>query len=428
MHLYINAECSAHFAVMAWKTFVLVILTNIILSDSQEELEATQAPSLWTWMAGSATSPASWTEDTISRVAGTESSLEHAGNGGNTHTCDLYSIITCAVVPCIIGFGGLVCNLLSILTFWPDRHKSATSVLLLQLAVVDSLVLIIWSILCVIWVMANFADNPSSIVLTANLHAYKYGYGIGNTIHMIAVWLVIYITVQRYVAVCHPHKMRLVSQVKVAWIQLAVLVIFCLLFNIPRFLEFEFVVLENNELGLQPAWFVKTEAFQIYYLNVSFYLFVLVIPVSLLIIFTACLIRHLKKSNQIKMKSKSTNIALVGPRSANGTASSQASTQANAHHTKKEKSITFSLVIVDIVALCCQIFLPLRRLMEFLLPLEEKVCGKPYFYFDSLTVTGLFINSSINFIIYCLCSQGFKKKMYERLKTRTNAVHSSSSK
>ena len=411
---------------------MLVILTNIILSNSQEELKATQAPSLWTWMADRSTSPASWTEDTISRVVGTESSLEHAGNGGNTHTCDLYVIITAAVVPCIISFGGLVCNSLSILTFWPDRQKSATSVLLLQLAVVDSLVLIIWSILCVIWVMANFADNPSSIALTANLYAYKYGYGIGNTIHMIAVWLVVYITVQRYVAVCRAHKMLLVSHVKVAWIQLAVLVIFCLLFNIPRFLELEFVVLENNELGLQPAWFVKTEAFQIYYLNVSFYLFVLVIPVSLLIIFSACLIRHLKKSNQIKMQSRSTTvneprgtISLVGPCSANGTASSQA-TQANAQHTKKEKSITFFLIIVDTVALCCQIFLPLRRFMEFLLPPEEKVCGKPYFYFESLTASGLFINSSINFIIYCLYSKGFKRKMYERLKIRTNAVHFSS--
>ena len=84
-------------------------------------------------------------------------------------------------------------------------------------------------------------------------------------------------------------------------------------------------------------------------------------------------------------------------------------------HLKKENNITLSLIVVDIVFLICQPIHPIRSFCEFLLPAEKKVCGTPYSYYESLTATGYFINSSVNFVIFCLCSKGFRRKLFQKL-------------
>ena len=70
-------------------------------------------------------------------------------------------------------------------------------------------------------------------------------------IQMIAAYLIVYITAQRYVAVCHPHKMRIVSSVRMTWLQLAVLIAVSILFNIPRPMEVYVVVGEDGQVGLR---------------------------------------------------------------------------------------------------------------------------------------------------------------------------------
>ena len=184
--------------------------------------------------------------------------------------------------------------------FWPERNKSASSVLLLQLATVDSFVLVIWAVLCIHWVLEFFVDEPLAIVSISSPYMSKYGWVIGNTFQLLTCWLIVNITALRYVAVCHPHKMRILGSVKVAWIQLGILILACVIFKIPHFFETNIVILESGEVGTKKAWFVHTDEYQIYS-SISFYLLIFIIPVGLLIFFTAALIRQLKKSN-LKVK------------------------------------------------------------------------------------------------------------------------------
>ena len=333
------------------------------------------------------------------------------------HDCSLFNIICVAVLPCILSFCGLIGNTISMLIFWPDRHKSASSVLLLQLAVVDSLVLVIWSILCVTWVLEYFTDNPPAIITKLAPYTYKYGWPTAILIQMIACWLIVYITVQRYVAVCHPHKMRLVGSVRVAWIQLAVLVLFCAFFIIPRYLEVDIITLENGDIEMVDSWLITNHAYQLWY-SVAYYLVSFIIPFFLLISFTAALIRKLKKMGvKLMINPMQPSMASVTPSMTNGHAVSDKTKnqQAKTQLTDKEKSISLSLIVVDIVFLICQPIQPIRSFCEFLLPPEKKKCGTPYFYYESLTATGIFINSSINFVIFCLCSKGFRRKLFQRL-------------
>ena len=344
--------------------------------------------------------------------------------------CSIFTIISAAILPCILSFCGLIGNTISMLVFWPDRHKSASSVLLLQLAVVDSLVLIIWSILCVAWVLEYFTDNPPTIVTELAPYKTKYGWATAILIQMISCWLIVYITVQRYVAVCHPHKMRMLGSVRVAWIQLAALVIFCVLFNIPHYMKVDIITLKNGEIRMVDSWLVTDPIFNLWY-SLAYYLVSFIFPFALLIFFTTAATLQFRKSKmKVKIKPNLTRQCMTLT-----TISSQSSAvsgttkvhRASENHpiqiqSSKQENITLSLIVVDIVFLICQPIHPIRSFTEYFLPPDKKECGTPYSYFESLTATGIFVNSSINFVIFCLCSKGFRRKVFQAICGRNQGV------
>ena len=364
-----------------------------------------------------------WTQDGLS-----------SGNSGDSHgkvvaerfpkgwnDCSLFTIIGGAVLPCILTFGGLIGNSLTMLVFWKDRRKSAMYVLLLQLAVVDSLVLVIWSFAMVFWIMEFFTDNPPAVSKIVAPYQAKFIWATGALVQVIDIWLIVFITLQRYVAVCHPHKMQKIGSVRAAWIQFALLVIFVTLYTIPRYMYVDIITLENGEVVVKDTELVSDPTYQLWY-SLTSYAISFFVPMIMMIFFTVSLIRQLRMS-KIKLTVKvnpaqpSVNKASAAPSSTNAhTASEKSKNQpAMIHASKKENSITKSLVVVDIVFLVCQCIYPSRRLFEYLLTAEQKVCPQPYSYYEAMTATGIFINSSVNFIIFCLCSNGFRKQVIQRL-------------
>ena len=484
---YIKAAYSVYNAVMALKVFLLAVIINAVLTDNQVELEATHSPILWTLITGSnvvpqiiqeptentedqprmitENNPTSlqardartddvmagtqsmnlqsaadiWTQDGLSNIRSETTTVnsffaQRYPRGYND--CSLFAILGVAVLPCILTFIGLIGNALIMLVFWQDRRKSAMYVLLLQLAVVDSLVLVIWSFLVVTWVFTYFIDNPPTVLTTLDPYITKYGWPTGSLIQPIAIWLIVFISMQRYVAVCHPHKMRLISSVRVAWIQLAALVTFAVLFNVPFYMYVDIIILENSEVEMKDTWLVADPTYQ-FFESLTKYLTYFVVPFILLIFFTVSLIRQLRKS-KMKLKLRNGRVLPISgtspkdisviPDPSNAASSVKSKhTPAQAQASKTENSITLSLIVADIVFLICQPIYPLRRFLEYILMPEQKVCGTPYSYYELMISTGIFVNSSVNFVVFCLCSEGFRRQVFQRLGGKFRRVHPASS-
>ena len=193
-----------------------------------------------------------WTKNSVIGTA-TESSLrdeprEHTAKDRTNYSCETYNLFALFVVPVVLSIGGLIGNTLCALVFWAERQKSSSSVLLLQQAIVDSLVLITWSINLLAWLAQYYGKDSPYWLYTASVYMRKYGSALCNVVHMVPVWLMVSITALRYVAVCHPLKMRVLSSVKVAWIQFGILVVVSWIFSVPKFFEVDIVTLEDGRI------------------------------------------------------------------------------------------------------------------------------------------------------------------------------------
>ena len=211
-------------------------------------------------------SSATWSENYGRGMTG--STPQDSSSGWGICYQNIFYVVGPLII--IISVIGVISSSLCIFVFWPDRNKSATTLLLLQLAVVDNLTLVVWVFIDLVFFASLYMDPPSSIAMFLLPYSdYVFPVGSMHMVRFTSTWLVVYITVQRYVAVCHPHKMGLVSSVKVAWIQLAVLVISSVLFSIPRFFEQELIV-DNGEVSTRRSSFGKYTGYQLYYRGISY--------------------------------------------------------------------------------------------------------------------------------------------------------------
>ncbi len=98
-----------------------------------------------------------WNEEAASVPNAEEGSLER--NVQSENGCLLYSMLTKGAFGIIVGFLGLLGNSVTCGVFWKDRKSSATAYLLTVLAVVDSLVLLIWGSLKASRVIASYTRD-----------------------------------------------------------------------------------------------------------------------------------------------------------------------------------------------------------------------------------------------------------------------------
>ena len=89
---------------------------------------------------------------------------------------------------------------------------------------------------------------------------------------------------------------------------------------------------------------------------------------------------------------------------------------------QNDGNVTFSLVIVVIVFVACQVPTFVYYVLWKVLPFETNVCGGFLFYIGHIIDMLVILNSSINFTIYVIANKAFRVVLMEKVFGRRTKI------
>ncbi|KAK2138324.1 hypothetical protein LSH36_3325g00002 [Paralvinella palmiformis] len=274
---------------------------------------------------------------------------------------------------------------------WRDRKTSAMSLLMINLAVVDTLILFIWTSQTAIPAFCNYFKGCQ--LYNRIKPAFSvYGWPFATTFQLMGTWSIVSITFSRFVSVCWPSRATHLNNRRQVLIRTLVLHIACIVFSSLRFAEAHIVYDDKGNMLIRKTALAASEIFRYVYTLALYYFITYLLPLSLLIYFTVRLSTNLKEMN--KKRQEMTKKA------------------------KERSDLTLSLVIVVVIFIFSQLFNPIRRVFFVMYGPITLRCGTPRFYFISWAVIFVNLNSACNFFIFCLCSPGFRRQLKQMVAKR----------
>lgn len=281
----------------------------------------------------------------------------------------------------IVGILGILGNILSMVILSRPQMRSSINYILIGLARCDT-VLIITSIL--------LFGLPAVYPYTGYLYYYFYFiypsispfvYPIAMAAQTASIYLTLTVTLERYVAVCHPLKARALCTYGRARIYVVIIIIFALLYNLPRFWEVgvqeytddeqfgRFLCIRASDMRLNPEY-IKI------YIHWLYLVFIYFIPFVSLTIFNGLIYKQVLIANRERQRLSRTE--------------------------KREIGLATMLFCVVIVFLLCNILALITNIIEAFYDIVIDQLVK----ISNLLVT---INSSVNFIVYVIFGEKFKR-------------------
>jgi 7 transmembrane receptor (rhodopsin family) len=292
----------------------------------------------------------------------------------------LYEFWSNGILLNLVGILGILGNILSMIILSRPQMRSSINYLLIGLARCDT-VLILTSIL--------LFGVPAIYPYTGYLRYYylrllpeisRVVYPLAMSAQTASVYLTLTVTLERYVAVCHPLRARAICTYGRSRIFVVIIIIFSICYNIPRFFEVALSEYPDNELGFVYCIGASDMRADLRYINIYIHwlylIFIYFIPFLSITFFNSMIYRQVRKANRERQRLSRTE--------------------------KREIGLATMLFCVVIVFICCNILAIFVNIMEaFFDQIYDRLVKT-----SNLLVT---INSSVNFIIYVIFGEKFKR-------------------
>ena len=319
-------------------------------------------------------------------------------------SCRLYLFIVYTLIIGTLIVVGVIGNSLTFVVLWKGNFKSSTSFLFLSLSLIDSALLLGDF---AYYTTVYFVDYTGWMQSYFSVHPYLGAYLFPTILlaKTAAIWVVVLVAVNRYIIVCLPLRAPQWCTVSKVKIQLAVVLIAAVVYNIPKFAErrvaYRVYYTSNNDT-LSVAYedftmFGEVRLFYRIYDTICLLIFLLVLPILTLTVITTRLIKAMKahRRMQLEMQSRSQ---------------------------QNDGGVTFALVIVVIVFIVCQVPTFVDYALGEVLPYEAFDCGSVMFYFGGIVDLLITLNSSINFVIYIVANKAFRGVLVEKVFGRCTKI------
>ena len=317
----------------------------------------------------------------------------------NTYRCQLYRFIMSVGVTGSLCIFGIVGNILTLMVFSSYnkssldlKNKSSAPLLLSGLAISDMVLLLTLLIMKPVPSFVSFTHILTGLDFVSFFaFLFVYGWACVNLAQSINSWIIVVVTVHRFIAIIFPHKAAFYCTYKKAKLHLIIVTLVVCIYEFPSFFNRKVVkfVAYNNK-----TYFIPVHAdhsynywFELLYKTTSYYVIMYIIPWILLAVMTVFLVRAVRQAGKFR--------------------SQMATNQAD-----NTEDVTKSLIAKVVMSLICRPWEPIRRLMEAMLG-RQPGCGHYYFYYEEFPALTTVINSSVNFILYCLFTKRFPETLKE---------------
>ena len=303
---------------------------------------------------------------------------------------------------------GMVGNTLSFVVLqWEKRNKVATF-LLQALAMSDNLFLLTTGFVQMFSAMTLYYgwDRVSDAAFP---YIQVYIWPLVAVTQFGTVWMTVLIAANRYIAICRPfqaHKLCSMTKVRIQVVSVAILAV---IYNIPKFFEHklhdDWNPKDNSSTVVGVPTAMKTYEYSIIYESVMYCIFVFLGPLLIMVILNVCLVRELVAAQQRLRKRQ---IPIAGE--------------------EEENNITLVMVIIMAIFIITQAPAFINILYGILNP-DAYLCKNPYYYYYHISNILVCVNSSTNFVVYCLFRQQFRERMRnfcDRYKQRFLLKHTDS--
>ena len=288
---------------------------------------------------------------------------------------------------------GLIGNVLSIVVLQKDRSNRVASFLLQALAVADNaLLLISFSVLSLFHSLLLYIGEIY-IWSQAMPYIVKYIQPLAHMAQTATIWITVLLGINRYIAVCKPFDVSSYCCMKYTRVQVIVAVLFSICFNMPRFFQVEVVhhtVFKNGEprfgVGLRLSSISEKSTFGLVYTTGIYTTLVLLLPFVLLVFMN---IRVILELGAVRRRG------------------SVMSTQP----ILSDHNITLTMIIIIIMFLLCHAPDRVLNLLK-LVRSGDFICSEEYFYANLVCNLLVVMNSSVNFIVYCLFRKQFRNILH----------------
>ena len=217
-------------------------------------------------------------------------------NTSDEHRCRHFIVVVNVFIFAGLSIFGIIGNLLTFLVLRLDGRHHVACFLLQTLALNDAsfLLLILFAqVIPSLTIYFEREDHPAKVLTIIFVYPLVY-YTQLNT-----VWIKVFISFNRYVAICLPFKESTWNTSKRVKIQVVCLFVFVFIYTIPRFFEYRLQWYERMEAVVTKMKLSST--YQALYETYSYCLVVYFGPLSLLLVLNVLLIKELLRSEK-KMK------------------------------------------------------------------------------------------------------------------------------
>lgn len=300
----------------------------------------------------------------------------NAGDPSHEEFYETAQFVTGLILYPIICVVGLTGNILTLIVLSHRKMLTSTNVFLSALAVADIIKLLNDCLYVIVNVLMRTVPVAGNRMMG---YMYPFSHYIFNESVCVASWLTVSVAVERYVSVCHATRAKVVCTINRArFISTLVFVIMSVI-TIPSYLRYTRVsefdpVFNRTMFSITLSALGENEQFMTGYTWVQ-NLLRCIIPLFVLLVLNACIIHALRKQRVPGKKMSARN------------------------------RITLMLIVVIVVFIIC--IFPDAIMSTFFrfgyVDGTNQVRG-----IREITDTLLAINSAVNFIIYCVCSKGFR--------------------